>query len=97
MAAYLVGRMTITDVGRYARYKERTPAIVASYGGRFLARGGRRLTLEGPEDERRIVLVEFASVKDAEAFYHSPAYRAARDMREGAATGMELVVVEGVE
>ena len=97
MAAYLVGRMKITDVTRYERYKECTPSIIASYGGRFLARGGRRLILEGPEDDRRIVLVEFASMKDAEAFYNSPAYRAARDVREGAAREIELVVVEGFE
>lgn len=97
MAAYLVGRMRITDAARYERYKERTPSIIASFGGRFLARGGRRLILEGPQDDRRVVLVEFASMKDAQAFYDSTAYRAARDLREGAATGMELVVVEGFE
>ncbi len=96
MTAYLVGRMKITDPERYERYKERTPSIIASFGGRFLARGGRRVTLEGPEDDRRIVVVEFASVEDAEAFYRSPAYQAARVLREGAAAGMELVVVEGL-
>ncbi|MCI0586465.1 MAG: DUF1330 domain-containing protein [Planctomycetes bacterium] len=96
MTAYLVARMRITDAERYERYKELTPSIVASHGGRFLARGGRRVTLEGPADDRRIVLVEFPSVEDAEAFYHSPAYQAARALREGAAVGTELIVVEGL-
>lgn len=60
MAAYLLGRMAISDPSKYARYKALTPDIIARYGGRFLTRGGEKLTLEGPADERRIVLVEFA-------------------------------------
>lgn len=48
MAAYLLGRMAISDPSKYARYKALTPDIIARYGGRFLTRGGEKLTLEGP-------------------------------------------------
>lgn len=89
MAAYLLGRMAISDPSKYARYKALTPDIIARYGGRFLTRGGEKLTLEGPADEWRIVLVEFADA--AARFYHSADYQHAKSLREGAAD-MQLMI-----
>ncbi|ONB41673.1 hypothetical protein AQ899_20910, partial [Burkholderia pseudomallei] len=64
MAAYLLGRMAISDPSKYARYKALTPDIIARYGGRFLTRGGEKLLRKGPADARRIVL---AARADADA------------------------------
>lgn len=96
MAAYLIGRMTITDPVTYGEYKKRTPAIVAAFGGRFLSRGGRKVTLEGVEEARRVVVVEFPSLEKAWEFYYSPEYQEAIALRKGAAA-MELIAVEGSE
>lgn len=96
MAAYLLGRMAISDPSKYARYKALTPDIIARYGGRFLTRGGEKLTLEGPADERRIVLVEFADADAAARFYHSADYQHAKSLREGA-VDMQLMIVGGFE
>lgn len=97
MSAFLIGRMTITDPEAYGRYRQRTPAIIAKYGGRFVSRGGTKLVLEGPSDTRRVVVVEFPSLQHARDFYHSQEYQDAIRLRTGAADGMELILVEGFE
>lgn len=97
MAAYLIGRMSVIDPSAYAEYKKRTPALVEKFGGRFLVRGGKKVTLEGPEERRRVVVVEFPSLDEANRFYYSPEYQAAIRLRKDAAADMELVVVEGFE
>lgn len=95
MAAYLIARITVTDMEQYQEYIRLTPAIIEKFGGRFIARGGEVITLEGPEETSRVVLVEFPSVADARAFYDSPEYQHAISVREGAATA-HFVVVEGL-
>ncbi len=44
MAAYVIADIEITDAAAYERYRREVPAIIAAYGGRYLARGG---TFEG--------------------------------------------------
>jgi uncharacterized protein (DUF1330 family) len=40
MAAYAVVNVRVTDPVRYEEYRSKVPATIASYGGRFLVRGG---------------------------------------------------------
>lgn len=94
MAAYLIVRVNVTDMEQYKEYMKLSPGIIEQFGGKFIVRGGETITLEGPEETNRVVLVEFPSVEQARAFYDSPAYQHAISVREGAATG-QFVVVEG--
>jgi uncharacterized protein (DUF1330 family) len=55
-----------------------TPAALARYQGRFIARGGKSVTLEGPEETRRLALVEFPTLELAQTFFASPEYQAAK-------------------
>lgn len=96
MSAYLIGKMEIHDHDAYARYKALTPDIITRHGGRFLTRGGDKITLEGKEETRRIVIVEFDSPQKAEAFYRSEEYQEAMKLRKGAAV-MDLMIVGGFE
>jgi uncharacterized protein (DUF1330 family) len=41
MPVYWVARAKINDPTEYKKYADRVPAILAKYGGRVLARGGR--------------------------------------------------------
>ena len=91
---YLVVQATVTDPDQYARYTQRSPDLIARYGGRFLARGGRTETLEGPPGRGRVVIIEFPSFEQARAFYHSPEYQEARKLREHAGEA-QFVLVEG--
>ena len=46
--AYVLVQVDVTNPQQYQEYAKLTPAIVESFGGRFLARAGRIATLEGP-------------------------------------------------
>lgn len=94
MVAYWVARVTVTDPEAYAAYAERATTALQSFGGKFLARGGRVVTLEG-EDFPRSVVVEFPSFDEAVACYNSPAYQEAKALQEGAAI-RNISIVEGL-
>lgn len=94
MAAYVVADVDVTDPAKYEEYKKLTPGAVAKHGGRFLARGGQALTLEGNWRPNRIVVIEFPTLEQARNFYTSVEYTAARRARAGAAK-MNMIVVDG--
>jgi uncharacterized protein (DUF1330 family) len=92
--AYIVVQAEVTNPQRYAEYAKLSPGIIAKYGGKFLARGGKTVTLEGPPAKNRVVVIEFPSLEKAEEFYRSPEYTEAKKLREGAATA-QFIAVEG--
>jgi len=47
MPAYVIVEIEVTDPIVYEEYKKLAPAIVAQYGGKYLARGGHTEVLEG--------------------------------------------------
>jgi uncharacterized protein (DUF1330 family) len=94
MPAYWIGHVQITDAEQYGKYAELAGPAIEKHGGRFLARGGRYVTMEG-EDFPRNVLVEFASLEAAEACYNSPDYQEALAFAKRGGT-RNLCIVEGV-
>ena len=60
----------------------------------MIVRGGATETLEGPEETRRIVIIEFPSMEQAKAFYTSSDYQKAKALRDGAGEG-QFIVVDG--
>src|SRR5215471_14626360 len=92
MPAYIVARVEITDPVRYQEYIKATPAAIARYGGKFIVRGGEVITLEGPPETRRLVVIEFPTLDQAKAFYLSEEYGKAKALRAGAAVGQFLAV-----
>ncbi len=58
MPAYWVARSRIIDAAEYKKYTDRVPAIIAKYGGKVLARGGRFQIMEGPDKFHRFVVIE---------------------------------------
>lgn len=95
MAAYIIAEVQVTDPDTYATYRAMVAPSLAVYGGRFLARGGHAETLEGDRPPARIVIIEFDSVAQARAWWDSPEYRPARDLRHRAAQS-RMIVIEGV-
>ena len=94
MAAYLLVDCEVTDPKRYEDYKRLAQAAVAQYGGRYLARGGETVVLEGTWKPNRVVVLEFPDLARARAFFDSPEYVKARASRAGAAH-MNIVAVAG--
>ena len=95
MPAYVIARVEVTDPEQYRKYQAESPGAIAAYGGRFIARGGEVTTLEGAEETRRLVVLEFDSVEAERAWYDSERYTATRALRDGAAH-MDMVVVKGL-
>jgi len=93
--AYVINDMEITDPLRFEEYKRLSPATVADYGGRFLARGGEVTPLEGDWEPKRLVMLEFPSVAQAQAWLNSPEYAQARRLRQLSANS-RMVVIDGV-
>ncbi len=95
MPAYLILRITVHDADKLKAYQQLAPAIIEKHHGRVLARGGEVTTLEGAEEGRRIVMIEFPDAQAAKGFYHSSEYTQARALRQGAAD-FEVIAIEGV-
>ena len=94
MAAYMIFDIHVHDLDGYQPYRERAGAIIESYGGRYLVRGGARETVEGDWEPDRVVVIEFPSVEQAKTCYHSPEYQEILPIRQGASDG-KAVLVEG--
>ena len=95
MVAYVINDMEVTDGELLEEYKKLSPPTVARYGGRFLARGGHCETLEGSWAPKRLVILEFPSVEQAQAWVNSPEYAPARRLRQQASRS-NIVILEGV-
>jgi len=95
MAAYVIGEVDVMDPAAYEDYRKQVGAVLAKYGGRFLARGGRVEALEGGWSPKRLVLLEFASMEQALKWYRSPDYAPLIKLRQKASRG-KLVALEGL-
>ena len=96
MPAYLILDIHVEDPAEYAAYRERAPATLEAYGGRYLVRGGPHEVVEGEWNPERIVVVEFPSVERAHEWYRSAEYQELAAMRMRAAPS-QVVLVEGVQ
>jgi len=96
MAAYIVVEVTVNDPELYDQYKTLVPASIAAHGGKYLARGGAVRTLEGDWSPSRFVIVEFPTVEQAQTWWDSADYAAAKALRHKAAT-TQMLLVEGIQ
>ena len=76
MAVYAMVHVDVKDAEAYAKYAELAGPAVAKYGGRFLARGGEVVTMEGREWPRNVI-IQFDDMEVAQAFYNGPEYQEA--------------------
>ena len=94
MTAYWIARVQVTDADAYGEYAKRAGPAIEKHGGRFLARGGTCITMEGEEFPRN-VLIEFPSMDQAVACYNSADYQEAWAFQKDAANRL-VCIVEGV-
>jgi uncharacterized protein (DUF1330 family) len=95
MPAYLISDVSVRDAEAFQTYRTRAAASIERYGGRYLVRGGPIETLEGGWTPRTIIVVEFADLDRARAWYRSPEYASALEVRD-AALGRNLILVDGI-
>ena len=95
MSYYFVAQIEIYDKDEYKKYTDLVPDILAKFGGKVLARGGKFEHLEGKGYFQRHVVVEFPTFEQAVACHASPEYQEARKFRLNGVGDNELVIVEG--
>jgi len=81
MAAYMViTREKTRHAAKLEQYKQLTPASFQEHPAVFRAHNGRHEVLEGSAIEN-IIILEFPTYEEAQAWYQSPAYQAACEHR----------------
>src|SRR5215470_1904461 len=101
MAAYIIGlrRSAPRDTAWLKEYLPKTAALIAKHGGKPLIGGNttpRLLALEGAgEPPLGVVMLEFPSLEQAQAWHDDPDYAPLKQMRQ-ANLDMEIFVVENV-
>ena len=96
MSVYCILDVDIKDPERYREYMLRAKPLIDAAGGRYLTRGGEHKVYEGNWQPTRLVLVEFPTAADAEAFYRSEAYQEAKAIRQSCSETC-MVVVQGID
>ncbi len=91
---YLIAHMRVTDPERYKDYVAANGPVFEKYNARFVVRGGDWQGVEAEMPYDRHVILEFESLAQAKACYHSPEYQAAAAIRQEASEGY-VVIVEG--
>ena len=84
MSAYVIGEIEVTDPAAYEEYRKQVLAVVTKYGGKFIVRGGKVDAKEGGWTPKRIVVLEFPSLAQAQKWYDSPEYAPLIKLRQKA-------------
>jgi len=95
MAAYVIADVEITDPAGFEEYRQRVPATLEKYGGRFLVRGGALDRLEGNWEPKRLVILEFPTREQARRWHDSEEYREPRALRMKTARA-NVILVDGL-
>jgi uncharacterized protein (DUF1330 family) len=96
--AYVVIEMDVMNQESF--FKEFVPAVktIMDQGGKFLARGGKLVNIEGPgpvySEVKRLTVVEFENMEKAQATFASPSYSDVRTIGNKHAK-FRIVGVEG--
>jgi uncharacterized protein (DUF1330 family) len=94
MKGYLIANIDVRDLSAFEEYRQKVSPLITHFGGRYLVRGGKVNNLEGNLALKRLVVLEFPSLEEAQRFYDSPEYKPLLDLRSRS-TLSDVVIVEG--
>jgi uncharacterized protein (DUF1330 family) len=95
MAVYVIADIEVLDPVLFEEYRQKVPATIAAYGGRYVARGGPTEVLEGSWAPKRCVVLEFPDMERFKTWWSSPEYAPLRALRQRASNS-SLVVTQGL-
>ena len=91
----MIANYDINDQAGYQQYLDAAdPELLAKFGGRVIVFNLNSTAVEG-KPHSVIAIAEFPSLADAQRFYNSPEYTAARQFRLASAEGT-LIITEGL-
>ena len=82
---------SIDDEDALKKYAIKAKIAVGKYEGKFIIKGGKRVTTEGDESPRTVV-IEFPSFLIAEEFFYSKEYQAAHTILKGIAVRHHQII-----
>jgi uncharacterized protein (DUF1330 family) len=92
--AYVVAEVDVTDPATFQKYSQQVPGTLTAFNGRFLARGGKVVSVEG-DAPKRFVIIAFDSLEKAQAWEDSPGYDAIKPIRHSSAKS-RVFIAEGI-
>ena len=88
--AYMIGSYDIKDQAVFAQYIEAASPLVTQYGGRVIVYNANVKAIEG-SSRSVIAIAEFPSLAEAERYYNSPEYTAARQFFTNSTEGFRII------
>jgi uncharacterized protein (DUF1330 family) len=93
--AFVISNIEVTDPVGYQKYGEAAAAVVTTYHGKILARGGKAVVFDG-RTPQRVVVIEFPTLTDAERWRSSPEFQKLRPLQQQSSKYIESFAIEGV-
>jgi uncharacterized protein (DUF1330 family) len=94
LPAFVISNIEVTDPAGYQEYGEAAAAVVATYHGKILVRGGKAVVFDGRAPQR-VVLIEFPSLADAEHWRSSPEFQKLKPLQQQSSKYIESFAIEG--
>ena len=89
---YSVAEIEILDQAAYATYVPKAQAAIKAAGAKFLAAGGKVTAVDGEPPKSRVVIQQWASLEQFQAYRNSAAYKDLLPIREKVAKFRTFVV-----
>ncbi len=90
---YMIANYTINDQATFQKYMEEAGPLAPKFGGKIIVFNLNATAVEG-KPKSVMAIAEFPSLADAQRFYNSPEYTAARKFRIASTEG-SVVITEG--
>ena len=82
---------SISDESALKKYAFKAKMAVEKHKGTFLIKGGKKITTEGEESPRTVV-IEFPSFLEAQSFFNSKEYQEAHSVLKGVAVRHHQII-----
>ena len=91
---YMIANYQINDQAGFQQYLDAAGSLVAQYNGRVIVFNLHATAVEG-SPKSVIAIAEFPTLEDAQRFYNSPEYTAAKQFRIASTEGA-VIITEGL-
>lgn len=91
--AYYISEFELTDPEGIKPYSAVVESTFQPFGGKYAVRGGKLVSLEG-EPSKRVIMIGFPSMEQAQAWYASPRYQEIMPIRHRSAKS-RVFIMEG--
>jgi uncharacterized protein (DUF1330 family) len=89
---YVVNEIDVIDPGAFKTYAEREGALIKSFGGRFLARGGETQVIAGEPARQRTTMYVFDDIDQANAWRDAPEQKELAAIRDKSSRFRSLAI-----